>query len=328
VASDANPFLIVRGLQVHFGAVRAVDGVDMEVRKGEVMGLVGESGSGKTTVGRVILGLTAPTAGTFTFDGVDITRSRGRQRSDLRRRMQMIFQDPYSSLSPRMRVARLLTEPYVIHHVRKSDRLSAAELLETVGLSSDLAAKYPHELSGGQARRVGIARALALSPDLIVADEPTAGLDASAAASALNLMKSLRDRMGLTYLLITHNLNVLGYIADRISVMYLGRIVEVGTVDAIFDRAAHPYAIGLLSSVPEVGQRESSGRKFVPRGEIPSPSDPPSGCRFHPRCQLAKPICSQSEPQLELIEESHLAACHFWREGQAVGMAPSGGLLP
>jgi oligopeptide/dipeptide ABC transporter ATP-binding protein len=239
--------------------------------------------------------------------------------------MQMIFQDPYSSLSPRMRVGRLVTEPYTIHHVPRAERLSATELLEMVGLSSDLAEKYPHELSGGQARRVGIARALALSPDLIIADEPTAGLDASAAASALNLMKSLRDRMGLTYLLITHNLNVLGYIADRVSVMYLGRIVEVGVVDAIFDRPAHPYAIGLLSSVPEVGQRKLSGRKFVPRGEIPSPSDPPAGCRFHPRCPLAKPICSESEPQLELIEEHHFVACHFWL--QAAGMGPNGGEL-
>ena len=313
-----TPVLSIQNLKVHFGAVRAVDGIDMDIVKGEVMGLVGESGSGKTTIGRAIIGLTAVTEGSIEFGGRDITRLGGHERRTLRRRMQMIFQDPYSSLSPRMRVSRLLAEPYTIHRIAKSDRRSATELLETVGLSHDLAGKYPHELSGGQARRVGIARALALSPDLVVADEPTAGLDASASASALNLMKSLRDTLGLTYLIITHNLNVLGYVADQISVMYLGKIVEVGPVGAIFDRPAHPYSIGLLSSIPEVGQRGLIGRKFVPRGEMPSPSDPPSGCRFHPRCQLAKPKCSEVEPALEAIEQQHVAACHFWQEARAI----------
>lgn len=320
------PLLSVESLRVYFDAVRAVDGVDMSVCRGEVMGLVGESGSGKTTIARAVLGLVEPTAGSITFDGNDITRARGHERRNLRRRMQMIFQDPHSSLSPRMQVARLLTEPYAIHGIPRAQRTSVAQLLETVGLSSDVAGKFPHELSGGQARRVGIARALALSPDLVVADEPTAGLDASAAASALNLMKSLRDTLGLTYLIITHNLNVLGYVADQISVMYLGKIVEAGPVAAIFDRPAHPYAIGLLSSVPEVGQRGLTGRRFVPRGEIPSPTNPPPGCRFHPRCELAKPRCGASEPVLESIEDRHLVACHFWREARAIVASPGGEL--
>lgn len=318
MGSCLDPLLSVQALRVHFGAVRAVDGVDIAVCRGQVMGLVGESGSGKTTIGRAVLGLVDPAEGSIEFDGDDITRARGHERRNLRRRMQMIFQDPYSSLSPRMRVSHLLAEPYAIHGIPKPKRTSVAQLLETVGLSSDLAGKFPHELSGGQARRVGIARALALSPDLVVADEPTAGLDASAAASALNLMKSLRDTLGLTYLIITHNLNVLGYVADQISVMYLGKIVEAGPVAAIFDRPSHPYAIGLLSSVPEVGQRGLIGRRFVPRGEIPSPSNPPSGCRFHPRCQLAKAKCSESEPVLESIEDQHLVACHFSREARAI----------
>ena len=318
MATCPDPVLSVKGLRVHFGAVRAVDGVDIDVCRGEVMGLVGESGSGKTTVGRAILGLTVPTEGTIAFEGRDITHARGQERRSLRRRMQMIFQDPYSSLSPRMRVSRLLAEPSVIHGIARAERTSVPDLLEMVGLSADLAGKFPHELSGGQARRVGIARALALSPDLVIADEPTAGLDASASASSLNLMKSLRDTLGLTYLIITHNLNVLGYVADRISVMYLGKIAEVGPVAAIFDRPAHPYAIGLLSSVPEVGRRGLIGRKFVPRGEIPSPSNPPSGCRFHPRCQLAQPRCSELEPILEAIEDDHRVACHFWRDARAI----------
>lgn len=272
-----DPLLSVQSLRVHFGAVRAVDGVNMTVCRKEIMGLVGESGSGKTTIGRAVLGLVDPTEGLIAFDGHDITRARGHERRGLRRRMQMIFQDPYSSLSPRMRVSRLLAEPYAIHRIPQPQRTSIAQLLETVGLSVDLAGKFPHELSGGQARRVGIARALALSPDFVVADEPTAGLDASAAASALNLMKSLRDTLGLTYLIITHNLNVLGYVADRISVMYLGQIVETGPVATIFDRPAHPYAIGLLSSVPEVGQRGLAGRRFVPRGEIRAQAIPRPG---------------------------------------------------
>jgi oligopeptide transport system ATP-binding protein len=229
--------------------------------------------------------------------------------------MQMIFQDPYSSLSPRLRVSYLLMEPYKINDVPPAERYSVRELLDMVELSPEQATKYPHELSGGQARRVGIARALALQPDFIVADEPTAGLDVSAAASVLTLMKELGTRLGLTYLIITHNLNLVGYVADRIAVMYLGQLVESGTTDRIFDAPAHPYTRALLSSIsePDPRQRRNGHRLLLP-GEIPSPRNPPPGCRFHTRCAYAQARSRAEVPALEEIEPGHLVACHFWRQ--------------
>jgi peptide/nickel transport system ATP-binding protein len=293
--------------------VRAVDGVDLELRRAEVLGLVGESGSGKTTLGRTILGLEPTTSGRVVFDGHDVRHLSRRELKALRRRAQMIFQDPYSSLSPRVRIAYSLTEPYRINDIPTAERYGVDELLRMVELSPEQAQKYPHELSGGQARRVGIARALALKPDLVVADEPTSGLDVSAAAAVLNLMRELGRRFGLTYLIITHNLNVVGYIADRIAVMYLGEIVEIGASGRIFNEPAHPYTLGLLSALSEPGTSTPGRRRLLVSGEIPSPRNPPPACRFHTRCAFATQVCRTDAPSLTPIAPSHAVACHHWR---------------
>jgi len=311
--STTHAFVSVRGLRTRFGSLRAVDGVDLDIARGEVLGLVGESGSGKTTLGRTILGLTPATEGTISFDGRDMVTMDRAARRGLRRKMQMVFQDPHASLSPRLRISYLLTEPYEINHVADRDRSSVGALLEMVELPPDLASKYPHELSGGQARRVGIARALALRPDFLVFDEPTSGLDVSAAAAVLNLVKDLCDRFQLTYLIITHNLSVLSFVADRIAVMYLGQLVEVGPAEQVLDAPAHPYTKGLLSAVsePDPRQRSRSHRLLLP-GEIPSPRNPPPGCRFHTRCRYAQERCRREPPIVEEVEAGQRVACHFW----------------
>jgi oligopeptide/dipeptide ABC transporter ATP-binding protein len=235
----------------------------------------------------------------------------------LRRRMQIILQDPVGSLSPRLRVSTLLTEPYQINRTPATERTPVAELLELVGLSPELGDKYPAQLSGGQARRVSIARALALKPDLIIADEPTSGLDVSAAAGVLALMDDLRSALGVTYLVITHDLNVVGQIADRLSVMYLGRIVESGPTEQIFEDPVHPYTQGLLAAVPRIHQEETAaeGQK-VPRGEMPSPRTPPPGCRFHTRCRLRDDVCTVEVPEIEVVDSDHVVACHHWLEAR------------
>ncbi len=317
---DATPTLWQRVARSALQPVRAVDGVDLELRRGEVLGLVGESGSGKTTLGQTILRLIPATSGQMTFDGIDLRSADRRLLRSLRRRMQMIFQDPTASLSPRMQVGRLLTEPYRIHRVPVAERYSVEQLFELVGLSPEHATKFPYQLSGGQARRVGIARALALKPELIVADEPTSGLDVSAAASVLTLMDDLRRELGLTYVLITHDLNVVGHIADRIAVMYLGHVVETGSADQILNDPVHPYTQALLAAVPHwdvaiTGEQRMA--RAIPPGEVPSPRTPPPGCRFHTRCPIAAEICRVEVPVLEPLGADHTAACHFRIEARA-----------
>lgn len=299
--------------------VRAVDGVDLDIQQGEVIGIVGESGSGKTTLGRTILNLIRPSAGQITYAGRDITGMSSENLRQLRLHMQMIFQDPYSSLSPRLRVSYLLTEPYKIHKVPQEEQYRVGELLSMVGLSDEQANKYPHELSGGQARRVSIARALALHPKFIIADEPTSGLDVSVAASILNLMKDLADELELTYVIITHDLNVIGYLAHRVAVMYMGKLVEVGPTSQIFESPAHPYTMALLSAIsePDPHLRREEGRLLL-TGEIPSPKNPPPGCRFHTRCPFSEDICREVAPSLVEIGNSHSVACHRWEELRSV----------
>jgi oligopeptide/dipeptide ABC transporter ATP-binding protein len=304
--------LLARVLGAEVGAVRALDGVDLQLRRGETLALVGESGSGKTTLGRTVLRLVEATSGGIVVEGQDITTLPQSRVRPLRARMQMIFQDPASSLSPRMKVSSILLEPYRIHGITpKPDQVD--KLLAMVGLSSEQCDKYPHQLSGGQARRVGIARALALHPDILVADEPTSGLDVSVAAGILNLLKDLREQLNLSYLIITHNLSVINFIADRAAVMYLGKIVELCDTPELFDRPLHPYSEALMSAIalPDPRLRDRAQR-IILKGEIPSPRNPPPGCPFHPRCRYAQALCSREVPPLEEKQGSgRKAACHF-----------------
>jgi oligopeptide/dipeptide ABC transporter ATP-binding protein len=295
------------------GWVKAVSGVNIEIRRGETLGLVGESGSGKTTLARTILRLTNPSKGSVIVNGKDISNLSQEEIRPLRSEMQMIFQDPFSSLNPRMKVSSLLLEPFRIHKKSVSGKEKVVELLSMVGLASEQADKYPHQLSGGQARRVGIARALALEPDILLADEPTAGLDVSVAAGILNLLKDLRDKLQLTYVIITHDMNVIGYISDRVAVMYLGRIVELANTEDLFSQPSHPYTEALISAIPVPDpQFRGDGKRILLSGEIPSPRNPPSGCVFHPRCTYMEDRCRIEEPLLRLLDNSeHWVACHF-----------------
>jgi oligopeptide/dipeptide ABC transporter ATP-binding protein len=325
-APPASPLLHVEDLRVVFSSggplarltggaagVRAVDGVDLTVGDAEVVGVVGESGSGKTTLALGSLRLTRITSGRVLFGGTDVGGLSGRAVRRFRRDAVMIFQDPHSSLSPRMRVSALLTEPYVIHGIGKHEQYSVADLLSMVELPERLASYYPHELSGGQARRVGIARALALRPRLIVADEPTAGLDVSAASAILNLLQKLRDEHKTAYLVITHALNVVGYLADRIAVMYLGRMVETGPAEQVYDAPLHPYTRALIASIPDMESRRAKREPAV-AGEIPSPRNPPSGCHFHPRCPFAVERCRHDDPALADALPGRSVACWRWQE--------------
>ena len=316
---DLKKYFPVRGgvaMRV-IGYVKAVDGVSISIEKGETFGLVGESGSGKTTLGRTVLKLTEPTSGRIIFDGKDITHLKGKEMIPLRREMQIVFQDPYRALHPRKRVKDIVGEPLVIHEkVSESEiRERVAEMLKLVGLNVEHMDRYPHEFSGGQRQRIVIARALILRPKFIVLDEPTSALDVSVQAKILNLLNDLKERFQLTFLLISHNLAVVQYMSHRIGVMYLGKLVEVADSDELFENPLHPYTHALMSAIPVPDPKlAKKKRKVTLKGEIPSPLNPPSGCRFHTRCPYAKDICKKEEPPLVEVKPGHFVACHFWEE--------------
>jgi len=317
--------LEVNHLVKHFGDVRAVDDVSFAIGAGETFALVGESGCGKSTTGRCLLRLMAPTSGEVRFEGEDVSRLRGRDLRRLKQRMQIVFQDPFSSLNPRFSVGRTIAEPLLIHGLckRSESRKRVAELLEMVGLRPEYAHRYPHEFSGGQRQRVGIARALALNPRLIVADEPVSALDVSVQAQIINLMVDLQKRLGVAYLLISHNLPVVRHIAHRTAVMYLGRIVEVGPTAELFANPRHPYTQALLSAVPVPDPTKPRGRILL-TGDVPGPRNIPSGCRFHPRCPHAFDKCRRDDPMLEDQGGGCEAACWLLEPGKTEKEASGG----
>ncbi len=316
--------LEIRNLKKHFpvgdglfsrnrGAVKAVDGVNLAVNEGETLGLVGESGCGKSTLGRTILRLIEPTGGEVLFQGKNLLAMPQRELRDMRREMQIIFQDPYASLNPRMRVGDIVGEGLEIHKLAKgkAKRERVMELLHQVGLREDHFGRYPHEFSGGQRQRIGIARALAVSPKFIVCDEPVSSLDVSIQAQIINLLQELQEKMHLTYLFISHDLRVVEHISHRVAIMYLGKVVEIANSETIYRDAKHPYTRALLSAVP-IPDTDRKKERVILEGDVPSPVNPPSGCTFHPRCAYREALCSQTEPPLDFSADGHGVACHVF----------------
>ena len=326
-ANQRDVLIKVEDLKMHFpirrgvlkrqvGAIRAVDGITFNVYKGETLGLVGESGCGKSTAGRTILQLYEPTSGKVTFENETLTDLNKEQMRKARRHMQMIFQDPYASLNPRMTVGNIVSEPLAIHGIGdiKSRKERVEELLSLVGLNPYFISRYPHEFSGGQRQRIGIARALATNPSFIVADEPISALDVSIQAQVVNLLDDLKQELGLTYLFIAHDLSMVRYISDRVAVMYLGKIVELGDRNDVYDQPLHPYTQALLSAIPLPDpDKEEKRKRIILEGDVPSPDNPPTGCRFHPRCMHATDICREEDPVFRPLGKSehvHMVACH------------------
>jgi len=311
-------FPITRGIifQRQVGAIKAVDGLDFTLFRGETLGLVGESGCGKSTTGRAILQLHRPTGGAVVFEGKDLTQTKGEELRKMRRRMQMIFQDPYASLNPRMTVGSIIGEPLEVHGIgsgRKDRQERVQALLKTVGLNPYFVNRYPHEFSGGQRQRIGIARALAVNPAFIVCDEPISALDVSIQAQIINLLEDLQDELGLTYLFIAHDLSVVRHISDRIAVMYLGKIVELADRDELYANPKHPYTQALLSAVPIPDpQIESQRRRIILEGDVPSPANPPKGCNFSTRCPRVMDICRTQDPPFKDYGNGHYAACYLY----------------
>lgn len=326
MTADNNVLMHVKDLVKHFpitqgiiiqkqvGAVRAVDGISFDVHKGETLGLVGESGCGKSTTGRTILQLYRPTSGEVNFDGVNLVTLKGGDLRKMRRKMQMIFQDPYASLNPRMTISEIIGEPLIVHNVASGKEVEerVEHLLELVGLSPSFANRFPHEFSGGQRQRIGVARALALQPSFIVCDEPISALDVSIQAQVVNLLEDLQTQFNLTYLFIAHDLSMVRHISDRVAVMYLGVIVELASRDEIYHSPLHPYTQALLSAVPIPDPfAEGQRKRVILQGDVPTPTNPPSGCRFRTRCPIAQPICAESRPEFRELKPGHFVACFF-----------------